>query len=239
MKPTNIIAESQLVLIVEDEPTILRGLKDSFEYEGYRTRTALDGKLALSLAMETDPDVILLDIMLPSVNGFEICQCLRERGLDTPIIMLTAKSREEDVVLGLNLGADDYVTKPFRIQELHARVRRLLNRRPAEPDVPAITFGPNEIDVPNRSLHQDGKQVELQPREFDLLLFLAQHPNRAITRDQLLENVWGEDRFVSDRSVDRCITNLRKKLERDPRRPQWIRTLHRVGYRFVPDGDAG
>ena len=219
------------MLIVEDDPTILRGLKDSFSYEGYRTRTAVEGNLALLLASELTPDLILLDIMLPGMNGFEICKTLRDRQINTPIIMLTAKSHEEDVVLGLNLGADDYVTKPFRIQELHARVRRLLGRRRAQ-EASTIHFGTHEIDLKNRKVQIDGRPIELQPKEFDLLAFLARHPNRAITREQILDHVWGEDAFVTDRSVDRGITSLRKKIESDPRNPLWIKTLHRVGYRF-------
>ena len=224
-------ARSKLALIVEDDPTILRGLKDSFEFEGYRTRTAVDGKLALQLALELAPDLILLDIMLPGMNGFEICKTLRDRELDTPIIMLTAKSREEDIVLGLNLGADDYLTKPFRVAELHARARRLLARR-GDDDSAIIRFGPYEIDVAERVVRGADGAIELQPKEFDLLVFLARRPHRAITRDQILDGVWDDDRFVADRNVDRCVRGLRKKIETDTRHPQWIKTVHRVGYRF-------
>ncbi len=231
----NVPAEkAALVLIVEDDPTILRGLKDSFSYEGYETRTAVDGHLALSLAQDIAPDIILLDIMLPGMNGFEICKALRDRQVNIPIIMLTAKSQEEDIILGLNLGADDYVTKPFRIQELHARVRRLLDRQERHRDEQTIRFGPYEIELANRVLRRNDQVIDLQPKEFDLLLFFVRHPERAITREQILDHVWGEDVFVADRSVDRCVTNLRKKLEADPRRPRWIKTLHRVGYRFEP-----
>ena len=232
MSTVNKTTPGPLALIVEDDPTILRGLKDSFEHEGYRTRVAIEGNLALSLAMEVDPDVIILDIMLPGVNGFEICQTLRKRKIETPIIMVTAKCREEDIVLGLNLGADDYMTKPFRIQELHARVRRMLDRKSGSKDNTQLRFGAIEIDLRSRVTRRNGQVIELQPREFDLLVFLAQHPGRAVTRDQILDQVWGDESFVSDRSVDRCITGLRKKIETDPRQPKWIRTLHRVGYRF-------
>lgn len=233
MPPREEEQPQRLALIVEDDPSILRGLKDSFEYEGYRTRTAIDGRLGLSLALELDPDIVILDIMLPGLNGFEICKALRDRKIDTPIIMVTAKSGEEEVIRGLNLGADDYVTKPFRIQELHARARRLLARQ--DPGNLSFVFGPNEADLRNRELRQNGRIIDLQPKEFDLLVFLARHPYRAITREQILDHVWGRDSFVTDRSVDRCITGLRKKIEADSRRPRWIKTLHRVGYRFDPD----
>lgn len=223
-----------LVLIVEDDPTILRGLKDSFEFEGYRTRASVDGKLALNLAIDLSPDLILLDIMLPGMNGFEICKSLRDQARDTPIIMLTAKSREEDVVLGLNLGADDYMTKPFRIAELHARARRLLTRRHC--DEPAsLNFGPYELCVTERTLRHGPNTIELQPKEFDLLVFFARRPHRAITRDQILDAVWDSDSAVADRNVDRCVRGLRKKIESDPRNPKWIKTVHRVGYRFESD----
>ncbi len=226
------VANRHAILIVEDDPAILRGLKDSFEYEGYRTRCAVDGNLALELAEQVKPAVILLDIMLPGRNGFDICQTLRQRGNEVPIIMLTAKNREEDVVLGLNLGADDYVTKPFRIRELHARVRRLLDKR-EDFALNPCHFGDVIVDPLQRQVTRRGVSVKLQPKEFDLLIYLIRQANRVVTRDQILDHVWGTDHFVTDRSVDRCITSLRKKLESDPRRPRWIKTIHRVGYTFA------
>lgn len=224
------MASRRLVLIVEDDPVILRGLTDSFRDEGYETRSAVEGRLALSLALEAKPDLILLDIMIPGINGFEVCQSVRARDKETPIIIVSAKTREADIIRGLNLGADDYVTKPFRIGELHARVRRLLARQEI-----ALAFGPFAMEVPTRMVRREGREViELQPKEFDLLEFFLRHPHRALTREQILDKVWGDTSFVTDRSVDRCVNGLRRKLEEDPRRPRWFKTLHRIGYRFEP-----
>lgn len=225
----------ETVLIIEDEPTMLRGLKDNFEFEGFGVSTAGDGQKGLNAALENKADLIILDIMLPKVNGYEICRQVRAKGIETPIIMLTAKGQEADVVLGLNLGADDYVTKPFSIKELLARANAFLRRaRQAEPKV--YTFGKYQLDVGSRRLLCKNKELELTPKEFSLLLFFVEHRGRALTRDQILRRVWGQNVFVTFRSVDRCVTTLRKKIEANPSRPLFVKTIREIGYRFeIPD----
>lgn len=219
------------VLIIEDDPTMLRGLKDNFEFQGYSVRTAADGEAGLQAAIDGKPDLILLDIMLPKVNGYEICRLIRKEGLDVPIIMLTAKGQESDIVLGLNLGADDYVTKPFSIKELLARAQAFLRRR--REAVPRLhRFGDCELDLDARRLTRDGAEVALTPKEFDLLAYMVGRAGRALSRDDILRSVWGYDVFVTTRSVDRCINTLRNKIEPDPQHPTFIRTIREIGYRF-------
>jgi len=221
----------ETVLIIEDDPTMLRGLKDNFEFEGYRVATAEDGEKGLDEALSLRPDLIVLDIMLPKVNGYEICRLLRVEGLEMPIIMLTAKGQESDVVLGLNLGADDYVTKPFSVKELLARAGAFL-RRGRQQQLEVCRFGGCELDLTSRRLKRDGAEVALTPKEFALLAYLAGKPGRALTRDDILRSVWGHDVFVTSRSVDRCVNTLRKKIEPDPAHPTFIRTVREIGYRF-------
>lgn len=224
-------SKSHTILIVEDEPALLRGLKDNFTFSGYTVYTAADGRAGLDAALERQPDLILLDIMLPHINGYEICKTLREAGLDMPIIMLTAKGQEADIILGLNLGADDYVTKPFSTDELLARVAAFLRRRTREEGEP-IAFGPYILDSAARTLTRDHTPIELTPKEFGVLAHLAHRPGRPITRDDLLNHVWGYNVLVTGRSVDRCIKTLRKKLEIDPRNPKYLVTVREIGYRF-------
>jgi DNA-binding response OmpR family regulator len=231
------MAGGETILIVEDDPALLRGLKDNFEREGYRVVTVSHGEVALSSALSLRPDLIVLDLMLPGVNGYEICRQVRKAGLEMPIVMLTAKSQEADVVLGLNLGADDYVTKPFGIKELRARVAALLRRR-RQGQQQTYRFGELELDPASRRLTRHGAEVELTPKEFGLLELLARQAGRALTRDRIMNEVWGFDAFVTSRSVDRCVTTLRGKIEADPRRPRYIVTLREVGYRFDPEGRA-
>jgi DNA-binding response OmpR family regulator len=219
------------VLIIEDDPALLRGLTDNFESEGYHVRSASDGEAGLRLAVDTQPDLILLDIMLPKVNGYEICRLVRKAGLDTPIIMLTAKGQESDIVLGLNLGADDYVTKPFSIRELLARANALLRRR-REGQQQVYCFGDCELRLDSRKLLRGGNESPLTPKEFELLAYLARSAGRALSRDDILRSVWGYDVFVTGRSVDRCINTLRNKIEPDPHNPSFIRTVREIGYRF-------
>jgi len=222
---------NETVVIIEDDPALLRGLRDNFEFEGYCVRTAADGEAGLEAALAAGVDLIVLDIMLPKVNGYEICRLLRADGLDTPIVMLTAKGQESDVVLGLNLGADDYVTKPFSIKELLARVNAFLRRR-RRTQQETFRFGDCELNSSARKLFRGGEEVQLTPKEYGLLAYFVQQAGRALTRDQILKNVWGYDVFVTRRSVDRCVTVLRKKVEPDPARPTFIRTVREVGYRF-------
>jgi DNA-binding response OmpR family regulator len=224
------------ILIVDDEPVLLRGLSDTFESKGYEVVTAADGQSGLELAVEASPDLILLDIMLPRVNGYEVCRALRERGLDVPILMLTARGQEEDVVLGLNLGADDYITKPFRVRELVARANAFMRR--SRTKVSAVCrFGNCRLDLAAHKLFRDGREVELTAKEFKLLAFFASRAGRALSRDQILDAVWGRSIVVTPRSIDRCVATLRAKIEPDPHTPTYIETLRDVGYRFDP-GDS-
>ncbi|MBP8303666.1 MAG: response regulator transcription factor [Phycisphaerae bacterium] len=225
----------ETVLIVEDDPTMLRGLKDNFEFAGHKVLTAADGEAGLNTALDARPDLIILDIMLPKINGYEVCQTLRKQKLDMPIILLTAKGEESDIILGLNLGADDYVTKPFSIRQLLARAEAFLRRRRrAEPST--VAFGDLCLDLGARRLMRGREEVKLSPKEFQLLEFLVQRPGRALTRDEILNGVWGYDCFSGPRSVDRFITTLRNKIEPNPGLPIYIHTIREIGYRFEPPG---
>jgi len=222
---------TETVLIIEDDPTMLRVLKDNFEYTGFSVIAADGGQQGLHAALAGTVDLIVLDIMLPEINGYEICRRVRQEGIDVPIIMLTAKGQESDIVLGLNLGADDYVTKPFSTKELLARAEAFLRRRrQKEPDV--YRFGQCELHMASRRLVRDGAEVPLTPKEFGLLALFARHPGRALTRDEILRSVWGDDLLVTARSVDRFINTLRNKIEPDPKRATLIRTIRNIGYRF-------
>ena len=215
------------LLLVEDEPALARGLSDSLRAQGFDVQIAVDGERGLEMALGEQPDLILLDIMLPKMNGFEVCRTLRSRGLDVPIVMLTAKGQEEDIILGLNLGADDYITKPFRTGELIARAKALLRRR--GPDRPVQRFGNCEIDLSARKVLRDGARVELTAREFALLAYFASRPGRALARDTILNAVWGATVFVTPRSIDRCVATLRAKVEPDPHNPIYIQTIREIG----------
>ncbi len=223
----------ETVLIIEDDAAMLRGLKDNFEFKGYHVLTATDGEQGLNAALNAKPDLIVLDIMLPKINGYEVCRLIRQEHLDMPIIMLTAKGEESDVVLGLNLGADDYVTKPFSIKELLARAAAFLRRaRQAEQDI--YEFGDFRLDIPARTLTHQASQVKLSPKEFKLMELFVKKPGRALTRDEILNAVWGYDCYVGPRSIDRFVTTLRNKIEPDPQNPIFIHTIREVGYKFEP-----
>jgi DNA-binding response OmpR family regulator len=217
------------ILIIEDDAALLRGLKDNFAAQGYEVRTVSDGQRGLDALLKDPPDLVLLDLMLPRLNGYEICRTARARKLDTPILMLTAKGQEEDIVRGLELGADDYVTKPFGIRELLARVKALLRR---SPESDQFEFGQFRLDRAAHKLFKGVDEVELTSKEFRLLEFLVKHAGRALTRDTILDGVWGNEVIVTDRSVDRCVTTLRAKIESDPRNPVFIHTIRDIGYRF-------
>jgi DNA-binding response OmpR family regulator len=223
----------ETVLIVEDDSTMLRGLKDNFAFKGYKVLTAADGEAGLNAALDTKPDLIILDIMLPKINGYEICRLIRQQGLDMPIIMLTAKGQESDIVLGLNLGADDYVTKPFSIKELLARSAAFL-RRKRQAEAKVFEFADFRLDIDSMKLTRKGKEVKLSPKEFKLLEYFVKRQGRALTRDEILNQVWGYDCYVTQRSIDRFVTTLRNKIEPDPHRPRFIHTIREVGYRFEP-----
>jgi DNA-binding response OmpR family regulator len=226
------------VLAIEDDPAILRGLSDNLSFEGYEVITAMDGETGYNLQRERKPDLIVLDLMLPRMSGFEFCRKLRGEGIQTPILMLTARSEEPDRVLGLDLGADDYVTKPFSVRELMARVRALLRRsQPREgadalPD--EVRFGGAEIDFRSYEARRDGAPIEMTRKEFAILRFLAAHPGEVVTRDDLLNEVWGYESYPTSRTVDNHVAGLRAKLERDTSQPEHIKTVHGVGYKFVP-----
>ncbi|RKY10999.1 MAG: DNA-binding response regulator [Planctomycetota bacterium] len=223
----------ETVLVIEDDSTMLRGLKDNFEYAGYHVITAVDGEAGLNAALDTKADLIILDIMLPKINGYEICRLIRKEKLDMPIIMLTAKGEESDIVLGLNLGADDYVTKPFSIKELLARVVAFLRRR-KQGEKDTYEFADFVFDISARRLLKKGEEIKLSPKEFNLLEFFLKKQGKALTRDEILNVVWGYNTFSGHRSVDRFVTTLRNKIEPEPHNPAFIHTLREVGYKFDP-----
>jgi DNA-binding response OmpR family regulator len=221
------------ILIVDDEPEIVRGLEDNLRFEGYQTTAATNGEDAVALALSDGPDLILLDVMMPKVSGWDVCRTLRAKGIDVPIVMLTARGEEVDRVRGLELGADDYVTKPFSLRELLARVRAILRRPGPRRKFEEFAFGDVRVHLRARQAFKGGHEVRLTRKEFDLLRYLVEHPSEVITRDRLLDEVWGYDRFPTTRTVDTHILRLRQKFEDDPERPVYILTSHGQGYRFV------
>lgn len=223
----------ETILIIEDEPHMLRALKDSFTLAEYKVITADDGEAGLNAALDAKPDLILLDIMLPTINGYEVCRLIRQEELHMPIIMLTAKGEETDIVLGLNLGADDYVTKPFSIAVLKARVAAFLRRRQLD-HTSSHEFDGLQLDIDAHRLTRGGKEIGLSPQEFRLLAYLVENPGRALTRDSILNGVWGYNCFVGPRNIDRFITALRNKVEINPKQPRLIHTVRGFGYKFEP-----
>jgi DNA-binding response OmpR family regulator len=227
------------VLAIEDDPAILRGLSDNLRFEGYDVITATDGETGYRMQQERQPDLILLDLMLPRMSGLEFCRKLRGEGIQTPVLMLTARSEEADRVLGLDLGADDYVAKPFSVRELMARVRALLRRSQPRADgaeaLPdELRFDATEIDFRSYEARRDGTPVEMTRKEFAILRYLASRSGEVVTRDDLLDEVWGYDQYPSSRTVDNHVAGLRAKLERDASQPEHIKTVHGVGYKFIP-----
>lgn len=222
------------ILIIEDDPAIAKGLEAALREESYETVTATDGEKGLSLAKKENVDLIILDIMLPKKNGHEVCRELRAAGNNTPILMLTSKKQEVDKVLGLELGADDYMTKPFSVRELQARIKAIL-RRPSviRRELEEYSFGAVAVDFKKQVATFDGKPVKLSSREFDVLKYLLIHEGDVVTRDMLLNEVWGYDTYPTTRTVDNYILSLRKKLENDPADPKHILTIHTTGYRFI------
>jgi two-component system, OmpR family, response regulator ResD len=224
------------VLVVDDEPTIGEVVSAYLRRAGYETRVAADGFAALDAVSERSPDLIVLDLMLPGIDGLEVMRRVRERpDRKSAIILLTAKGAEADRVIGLRLGADDYVVKPFSPAELVARVDAVLRRVDhVAVGAPALEFGNLEIDPGARILRRDGERVQLTAREFDLLLFLARHPQQAFSREQLMDHVWQYAFYTDTSTVTVHIRRLRAKLEADPENPRWIETVWGVGYRFAP-----
>jgi two-component system alkaline phosphatase synthesis response regulator PhoP len=222
------------ILIVEDEPDMVLGLKDNFEFEGYEVLTAADGAAGLERARTQHPDLLLLDIMLPKLSGLEVCKTLRAEGFEAPIIMLTARGQEIDKVVGLELGADDYVTKPFSIRELLARVRAILRRTEGgKKKLQRYRFAEVELDFEHYRGTRGGQALDMSPREFELLRYLIERKGEAVSREQLLEDVWGYENYPSTRTVDTHIAKLRAKIGDSGSEPKHILTIHGVGYKFV------
>jgi two-component system alkaline phosphatase synthesis response regulator PhoP len=223
------------ILLVEDEPGLVVTLTDRLRNEGYAVETASDGETGLHRAMSESFDLIILDVMLPKKNGFDLCRDLRQRGISSPILMLTARGQVVDKVVGLKLGADDYVTKPFEMMELLARIETLLRRIPTAvaPTADAYQFGPIRVDFRRAEVSREGQPVELSAREFQLLRYFIEHRGDVLSREALLNDVWGYHAVPSTRTVDVHVAWLRQKLEANPRHPQFILTVHGLGYKFV------
>jgi DNA-binding response OmpR family regulator len=222
------------ILIVEDEPDMVLGLKDNFEFEGYEVITASDGAVGLERARTMKPDLLILDIMLPVLSGLEVCKTLRGEGFEAPIVMLTARGQEIDKVVGLELGADDYVTKPFSIRELLARVRAILRRTEGRKKrLSRYRFSDIELDFETYRAKKGGEPLDLSPREFELLRYLIERKGETVSRDRLLEDVWGYESYPSTRTVDTHIAKLRAKIGDSGSEPRFIMTIHGTGYKFV------
>ena len=222
------------ILIVEDEPNMVAGLRDNFEYEGYEVITAPDGVAGLERALSEAPDLVILDVMMPRMSGLDVCKQLKSKRPSIPIIMLTARGQEVDKVVGLELGADDYVTKPFSIRELLARVKAVLRRARAVPkEQEHYSFGDVQVNLRSCQVSRSGKSLDFSSKEFDLLKYFLCHPNETLSRDRLLEDVWGYEKFPTTRTVDAHIVRLRQKLEAKPEDPRFILTVHGTGYKFV------
>lgn len=227
---------SARILIVEDDPSIRLGLKRSLEFEGFTVDLANDGEEAIQRAFDKKPDLIVLDLMLPRVNGFEVCRTVRKYDATLPILILSAKGDEGDKVLGLELGADDYVTKPFSVRELTARIKAALRRRRAmEGDIETFEEAGVRIDFAGQQMSVHGDARELSTREFKLLRHLIQNRGRVLSRDQILNKVWGYDYDGTPRTIDNFINKLRQKLGDDPTNPRWIQTVRGSGYKFRGD----
>ncbi len=222
------------ILIVEDEPNMVAGLRDNFEFEGYQVVTAGDGVAGLERALTESPDLVILDVMMPRMSGLDVCKQLKARRPSMPVIMLTARGQEVDKVVGLELGADDYVTKPFSIRELLARVKAVLRRAHATPNAKdEYSFGDVEINLRSCQASRKGRALEFSSKEFELLKYFLCHPGETLSRDRLLEEVWGYEHFPTTRTVDAHIVRLRQKVEPKPDEPRFILTVHGTGYKFV------
>ena len=221
------------VLIVEDDSSLLFGLKKNLQFEGYEVLTASDGEAGLGLAVDERPDLIILDVMLPRMNGFEVCEVLRSNKVETPVIFLTAKALESDKVTGLTLGGDDYMTKPFSVAELLARIQTVLRRVNAS-EGEKLTIGSLELDLSGRSVLLEGKEVNLTTKEFELLCFMARNIGKVLPRERILQKVWGYNYYGTARTIDNFINRLRQKIEENPLEPRFLLTVRGVGYKFCP-----
>ena len=220
------------ILIVDDEPSIVMAVRDELLFEGFKVESAVDGPEAIKLAHELRPDVLLLDLMLPGLNGFEVCRQLRSEMPEMWIIMLTVRGQEVDRVMGLELGADDYVTKPFSLRELVARIKVGLRRQTGRRKSPLHRLGNIEIDLPSHRVTKNGAELFLTKKEYEILELLLSRPGEVITRDEFLNQLWGEDVYVTHRVIDTHMASLRKKLEDDPNNPEHILSVRGVGYRL-------
>ena len=223
------------ILIVDDEPNLLRGLRDNLEFEGYETDSAEEGQTGLEKILNNSYDLVLLDVMLPHISGFDICKKARAANIETPIVLLTAKGEEIDKILGLELGADDYITKPFSVRELLARIKAILRRsaksKPAEQQ--AIQIGKLEINFETYEAKSSGDEVKLSHKEFEVLHYLYDHNLKVVPRDDLMSQVWDIDQGITSRTVDNFILRLRQKIEDNPNHPRIIITVHGVGYKMI------
>lgn len=222
------------ILIVEDDETMLKGLRDAFEHNSFKVISAMDGESGMQIAENSEPDIIILDVMLPQIDGFDVCRTLRKRGTTVPIIMLTARSEEIDKVVGLEIGADDYVTKPFSMRELLARVKAHLRRTTEKiVQLERYEFGNITLDFAAFKTFKNKKPIDLTSTEYSLMKVLITHRNEVVPREKILNEVWGYDSYPSSRTVDNHILNLRQKLEDNPQKPEFIHTIHGLGYKFV------
>lgn len=225
------------ILIVEDEKSMRMGLTDNLEFEGYHVDSVADGEEGLEKIKSGDYDLVVLDVMLPKISGFDVCKAARKEGVKTPIILLTAKGEEIDKVLGLELGADDYITKPFSLRELLARIKAVLRRTEGGgdkvSDASKILIGKLDVDFSTYNAYINDEDVQMTHKEFEVLKYLWQHKNKNVSRDDLLKNVWGEDVFTTARTIDNFILKLRQKIEADPNKPKIILTVHGIGYKLI------
>lgn len=221
------------ILLVEDEPSLILSLSDRLVAEGFEVEVAEDAATGFDQARHGSFDLIVLDVMLPDGSGFDLCRDLRQQRIETPILILSARGEAVDKVVGLKLGADDYLGKPFDMMELLARIEALLRRARRAAESPTYVFGPVRVDFRRAEVLRDGRPVELSALEYRLLRYLVEHRGELLTRDDLLEKVWGYDRAVFSRTVDQHVASLRRKIEPDPARPQFLLTLYGLGYRFV------
>ena len=225
------------ILIVEDELNMIQGLKDNLEFEGYSVDMAMEGNAGMQKILQNQYDLVLLDVMLPGISGFDICKTARNKGISTPVILLTAKGEEIDKVLGLELGADDYITKPFSLRELLARIKAILRRIPettgqnGEPEF--IRIGNLSVNFKNYQAMEGEEEIKLSHKEFEVLHYLYQNIHKTVHRDDIMSNVWGIDYDITTRTIDNFILKLRQKIETDPNNPKIIHTVHGVGYKMV------
>ena len=224
------------ILVVEDEPQMRMGLCKNLEFEGYEVDEAVDGEEGLNKILENTYDIVILDVMMPRMNGFDVCKKVREKDIMVPIIMLTAKGEEIDKVLGLELGADDYITKPFSLRELLTRIKVILRRCSVDEQVKdeSITIGQLTVNFVSCNAQIKNKKVAMTYRELEILKFLYQHKNETVSRDDVLNNVWGENEIVTPRTIDNFIVRLRQKIEKNVAYPEHIITFHKVGYKLIP-----